>query len=53
MVHVTTLISEQLTKSLSDEYSLAKLDKQFLQKAELKLPLEETDPEPDNVLEGT
>ena len=52
-VHVTTLISEQLTKSLLDKYPLAKLDKQFLQKAELKLPLEETDPEPDNVLEGT
>ena len=53
MVHVTTLISEQLTKSLLDKYPLAKLDKQFLQKAELTLPLEETDSEPDNVLEGS
>ena len=34
-VHVTTLISEQLTKSLLDKYPPAKLDKQFLQKAEL------------------
>ena len=42
-VHVTTLISEQLTKSLLDKYLPAKLDKQFLQKAELTFPLEETD----------
>ena len=34
MVHVTTLISEQLTKSLLDKYPLPKMDKQFLQKAE-------------------
>ena len=32
MVHVTTLISEQLTKSLSDEYPFAKSGKQFLQR---------------------
>ena len=50
---VTTLISEHLTKSLLDKYLPAKLDKQFLQKAELTLPLEETDPEPDNVMEGS
>ena len=36
-----------------DKYPPAKLDKQFLQKAELTLPLEETDPEPDNVVEGS
>ena len=51
-VYVTTLISEHLTKPLLDKYLPAKLDKQFLQKAELTLPLEETDPEPDNVVEG-
>ena len=52
-VYVTTLISEHLTKSLLDKYPPAKLDKQFLQKAELTLPLEETDLEPDNVVEGS
>ena len=52
-VYVTTLISEHLTKSLLDKYLPAKLDKQFLQKAELTLPLEETNSEPDNVLEGS
>ena len=52
-VHVTTQISEQLTKSLLDKYPPAKLDKQFLQKAELTLPLEETDPDPDSFLEGS
>ena len=52
-VYVTTLISEHLTKSLLDKYPPAKLDKQFLQKAELTLPLEETDPDPDSFLEGS